>query len=112
MVLLAACGGDGEEAPAAAKPAKTTTTPERDAEAFEICKGFVKDRLKAPSTAKFRNFYEDDGEVLVTGFGNGPYEVVSTVDAENSFGGKLRNRFTCSITLSGGTWTLNDISIV
>lgn len=33
--------------------------------AFDVCTQFVEQRLKAPGTASFRNFNEDDGEVRV-----------------------------------------------
>ena len=109
-----AATGDGDPAPAASTVKKPTTTKSTDLEfeAFEICKDFVKRRLKAPSTAKFRNFFEEDGEVRVTGSGNGPYTVMSTVDAQNAFGAPLRNNFICTVTLSGSTWMLDDISII
>lgn len=81
--------------------------------AFEVCKDFVKDRLKSPGSATFRNQFEDDGEVVVTGSGRGPYTIVSTVDSENSFGASLRSRFTCTVTnTDGDNWKLNDINIV
>jgi hypothetical protein len=31
------------------------------------------------------------------------------VDAENSFGAKLRSSFVCTMTLSGGTWHLDNL---
>lgn len=80
--------------------------------AFEICKEFVTDRLKAPGSATFRNYYQDDGEVQVSGSGDGPYEVVSSVDSENSFGASLRIGFTCTVTNTGGDhWRLDDLQV-
>ena len=79
--------------------------------AFDVCKDFVKRRLKAPSTAKFRNPLQDDGEVAITGSGNGPFTIRSTVDAENSFGAKPRSTFTCVVTLNGDTWNLDNLII-
>lgn len=79
--------------------------------AFDVCKDFVKDRLRSPGSAKFRNFFEDDGEVIVTGAGKGPYTVRSTVDSENGFGALIRTDFTCSVTnTSGDRWRLNSVS--
>lgn len=76
-----------------------------------MCKDFVKDRLKSPSSAKFRNFYEDDGEVLVEG--SGPqFKVVSTVDSQNGFGAMLRSSFVCTVTDRGDTWHLDGLSIL
>lgn len=97
----------------------TTTAPNAptgraaDFGAFDVCKGFVKERLKAPSTAKFRDFYQDDGEVQVDRNTDGTYTVTSTVDAQNSFGAKLRSTFTCTVHPTGkDTWLLDDISII
>lgn len=80
--------------------------------AFDVCQEFVKARLKAPGTAKFRNYFEDDGEVVVTGSGQGPYTVRSSVDSENSFGASLRSNFTCTVrNVEGERWRLVDVVI-
>lgn len=79
--------------------------------AFDVCTDFVRDRLRAPATATFRNYFEDDGEVRVTGSGNGPYTVTSTVDAENGFGANIRSSFVCVVNLDDDTWRLADITI-
>ena len=80
--------------------------------AFDVCTQFVEERLKAPGTASFRNYFEDDGEVTVTGVGDGPYTVRSSVDAQNSFGAEIRTDFTCIVTHQGdGNWRLNDLAL-
>lgn len=103
LIVIAIAGGSASTGTKAGSPDM----------AFEMCKTFVERQLKAPSTATFRNYYENDGEVNVTGDGDGPYTVVSTVDAENSFGAKIRNSFVCTVTHESGTdtWDLNDISV-
>jgi hypothetical protein len=53
------------------------------------CEGAIKERLKAPSTAEFNS----------TATGGGPWTVVGTVDAENSFGAKLRSSYQCTVTI-------------
>lgn len=58
-------------------------------EARLICEGWVRDQLKAPSTARFV-----DG--TTTG-GPTAYTVTGAVDAENSFGAKLRTDWTCDV---------------
>jgi hypothetical protein len=58
--------------------------------AKSACEGWVKDQLKAPSTADF-----SDEEVS----GAGPWTVTGSVDAENSFGAKLRSQWTCDVRL-------------
>lgn len=59
---------------------------------------FVKQRLKAPSTADFPY-----GE-LVTDKGNGIYFMNSYVDAQNGFGAMLRNYYTCELQFNGRDW--------
>ena len=55
---------------------------------------FVKERLKAPSTAEFQNPYQ----ATVSDEGNNTYTIVSWVDAENSFGAHLRLHYNCKLT--------------
>src|SRR5687767_12798343 len=57
--------------------------------AFVMSQDFVKDQLKAPATAKFPRFTNED--VRVTYLGDCTHEVRAFVDAENAFGAKLRN---------------------
>jgi cytochrome c biogenesis protein ResB len=64
------------------------------------CEGFVKVRLKAPSTAKFSN--------EATSVNGRLYTVTGDVDAQNSFGAMLRNRYSCFVTKDG---TLRDLDI-
>lgn len=83
---------------------KSTDEP-TDGAAFVACKDFVKDRLKAPSTADFGSIIDTD--IAHTG----PVWTVSgPVDAENSFGAKLRLDYTCMIRANGDTWTLESIT--
>lgn len=56
------------------------------------CRGMVQDKLKAPSTADFSN-------ESVSGSGTS-WTVSGSVDAQNSFGAKIRSSYTCSITFS------------
>jgi hypothetical protein len=85
---------------------------DRQFAAFEVCKDFVQDRLRAPGTAVFRNYFEDDGEVVVAGSGAGPYTVRSSVDAQNGFGALLRTEFVCVVRPAGGDrWTLVDLTL-
>lgn len=75
--------------------------------AFEVCKDFVSDKLASPGTAVFRNYFEDDGEVSVTGTGSPTFVVRSSVDSENGFGALLRTDFVCEVGQAGGDqWRL------
>jgi uncharacterized protein involved in type VI secretion and phage assembly len=62
--------------------------------AFTASKSLVRDRLKSPSTADFP-WYDKS---FVTHRGKGLFEVNAYVDAQNSFGATLRNRYTCILT--------------
>lgn len=59
------------------------------AEARSICEGWVRDQLKAPSTARFQ-----DG---TTSGGPTAYTVTGTVDAQNGFGGTVRTGWSCTV---------------
>lgn len=58
---------------------------------------FVKNQLKAPSTAKFP-WYDDS---CVDSLGNSRYRVTSYVDAQNSFGAMLRSNYICELEYVG-----------
>ena len=60
------------------------------------CENLVKSRLKAPSTADF------SGTEAARGSAAGEWIVTGIVDAENSFGGTVRNSFTCELTHVAG----------
>jgi hypothetical protein len=104
-------------APASAEPDDAEPSDlDREAlrlSAFEVCKDFVRDRLKAPSTASFPDFFDNDGEVNVAPTSNGTHNVISTVDSENSFGANLRLAFTCEVrNTDGDNWRLIELDII
>lgn len=102
--------GDDEGPSAAPRP---PDPEERRLAAFDVCKKFVSHQLKSPSTAKYRNYFEDDGEVIVSGSGAGPYIVRSTVDSQNSFGALIRSSFTCTVRNTGGVnWQLVNLDFI
>jgi hypothetical protein len=63
--------------------------------AEEQCKDWVKEQLKAPSTAEFEN---------VSSTGSDPYTVTGDVDAQNGFGAQIRTTWTCDIHTEGDYW--------
>lgn len=68
--------------------------PEHDAvEAEVLCEGLVKEKLRAPSTAKF-------SQQDTSGSGT-QWSSRGVVEAENAFGGTVSGRYTCSITFTG-----------
>lgn len=65
------------------------------------CNDFVKDRLKSPSTAHFPS--DTSSHVGNT------WTVHGSVDSENGFGASLRSTFTCTMTVSGDNWHLDNL---
>ncbi|QYM63489.1 hypothetical protein [Microbacterium sp. Se5.02b] len=57
--------------------------------AIRHCEDAIKERLKAPATAEF----------VSAATGSGTWTVSGTVDAENSFGAKLRSTYQCSVVI-------------
>lgn len=78
-----------------------TSGPPDGNDAALICRQMVEDRLKAPSTADFSDLRYSGEYPRWTVFG--------TVDAENSFGAKLRMNWTCVVKLDGG-WKLESLT--
>jgi len=77
------------------------------------CEFYVRDSLKSPSTAKFPSLLLSDVEKLE----NNMYYVGSYVDAQNSFGAIIRNKYYCKIKYIGGdrymqsNWNLIDLNL-
>lgn len=80
--------------------------------AFIQCKNYVRNHLKAPSTADFP-FIDN----MTSDIGNGVYVVNSYVDAQNGFGAMIRSTYQCKVQYIGGdnadqkNWRLIDIEI-
>lgn len=70
--------------------------PTREAEGMArvLCERSVKDQLKAPSTAKF-DMPDISSRKVASGI---EVTVRGSVDAQNSFGAMIRNRYTCEAT--------------
>lgn len=65
-----------------------------DQATFEIgCQNLIKRQLKLPDTARFRGFWESLDDKPVITETNATWR--SWVEAENSFGGTVRNDFVC-----------------
>lgn len=60
--------------------------------AQSACEDWVKDQLKAPSTADFSDVDISGGD---------PWTITGTVDAENGFGAQIRATWTCDVRLEG-----------
>ncbi len=94
-------------------PSPAETAQDEKIEAWVMAEEFVRRNLKSPDTADFGSAFKDyqDPEKCVVSTGPGSFRVTGWVDAQNSFGAKLRNRFTCSLRRSGDTWTCEDIQL-
>lgn len=78
--------------------------------AYDISKSFVTKSLKAPSTAKFPLFSDED--VIISSLSYGEYKISAWVDAQNSFGAMLRTPYKCSVQYVGkNEWVLKDIKL-
>lgn len=77
--------------------------------AFIASQNFVKQELKAPSTAKFPTY---DESMAVTNDGK-RFKITSHVDAKNSFGATVRTRYICIVThLKGDEWQLDTVQLL
>jgi hypothetical protein len=75
--------------------------------AWVACQEFVGKRLKAPSTADYQS-YDKGGVTIKT---DSSFTVRGYVDAQNSFGAKLRSTYTCEVHSAANQWILDDITI-
>lgn len=77
--------------------------------AFVMAKEFVEKVLKAPTTASFPWGTSDS---QITNIGDCTYLVRSYVDAENSFGAKIRTKYTVKVKYIGNDkWSALDIKL-
>lgn len=78
---------------------------------FVMSQDFVKQQLKSPSTAKFP--YISDSNVSVSYLGDCTNLVVGYVDAQNSFGATIRNRYAATLQYNSDkdNFRLLDIAI-
>jgi hypothetical protein len=92
------CGGGGDKGP------KTYS----QSDAWIYSQSFIKDRLKAPSTASFGKL----GESTILRMDDTTFSVKSFVDSQNGFGAMIRSKYTCIITFhSNSTVSAEDILI-
>ncbi len=86
---------------------KDTGNSVDESDAWYAAKETVKDNLKAPSTAKFCSM----SSATITHVGK-TWTIKGYVDAENSFGAKIRNNFTVVITFTSDTKYTIDSCII
>ncbi|MDC0358152.1 hypothetical protein OAO01_04990 [Oligoflexia bacterium] len=77
--------------------------------AYVMAQDFVKENLKSPSTAKFPWGTSDS---TIVNLGDCKYRVKSYVDAQNSFGGMIRNNYDVVVRYNGNNrWGLVEVDI-
>jgi hypothetical protein len=77
---------------AMSNPANNEPEPPNEIDARIACHDLVSRKLKAPSTAEFKNETESKF--------NGTWTAKGTVDSENGFGAKIRGNYTCTMTFN------------
>ncbi len=73
--------------------------------AYVYSQDFVRDRLRAPSTADFPLL-----EFSAVHLGDCRHRIAAYVDAQNAFGGTIRSPYTAVVSYDGnGTWHLESL---
>ena len=76
--------------------------------AYEFAKGFVEERLTAPSTAEFASHWDMKYEKVDTR----TWKIWSYVDSQNALGATVRTKFYAKVMYLGpSSWKLLDIKL-
>ena len=101
VIALPSCGGDEPE---------SRTQPD-SVTMYARCQPLIRQRLRAPSTARFPSITE----VQAGTFGapeDSLYRIIGFLDAQNAFGGTIRSNFQCDMRWLGeDNFRLVDIVI-
>ncbi|WOL30529.1 hypothetical protein [Pseudomonas fragi] len=81
--------------------------------AYVMSQTFVKRGLKAPSTADFGSYSESQVTPMPAGESACKFLVIGHVDAQNSFGAMIRNRYIVTVAKTKGldSWTASEMTI-
>lgn len=78
--------------------------------AYSMAKDYVADRLKCPGSADFPA--RSDPGVVVINDGESCWQVLGYVDSQNSFGAKIRVRYSCRLSYIGAEkWICQDVQL-
>lgn len=77
---------------------------QRKMEAFRAAESLIRQQLKAPSTAEFPSPVWNSEEIRFIDGDGGSITVTAWVDAQNTFGAKLRSRWLCVVKNTGTGW--------
>ncbi|MCK5044391.1 hypothetical protein KAR26_01500 [Candidatus Parcubacteria bacterium] len=94
MVISAFSGGGGNSTETAQETGVT------DTQIHIIAQGYVRNILKAPSSADFPL-----SSYNIFDLGNDKYKLVSYVDAQNSFGAQVRSDYLVILSYNSGDWS-------
>ena len=104
IVIIIAIGSSVKSGPPTPEQVAARSESEELKNAYYAGKGYIQKHLKAPSTAKWSNYYdENSGTGRRNDITNGFY-TVGYVDAENSFGAKLRQTWRVDMIHDGDMW--------
>lgn len=76
-------------------------------QAYLAAKQAVKERLKAPATAEFCSY----GDSVVKNPDGAIWIASGYVDAQNTFGAKLRSKWIVKLVDRGSTWGVEDVAL-
>ncbi len=81
--------------------------------AFDVCTRLVKQQLKSPGNAIFRDPTAENGDTTFTpSRGGNVYAISSSVDIEHGVGPTLRSMFNCTAThVEGDAWSVTRLDI-
>lgn len=110
LVLMIVVGGIVGVVLSANHPGYTSIRTVDRSDACSMSQDFVKDNLKAPTTAQFPMWTEDNCK---TSHNGDHWTVYSYVDSQNGFGAMIRSEYVAEMTYSPGrdNWTLTNIAI-
>lgn len=122
MILFGCCFAPWARQSTEETPTTTTVTPSPSSSppadpidwdkthAWTMAKQFIKQRLKAPSTADFGSMWNgtyQDPDDCVSRTASNTYMAVGWVDSQNSFGAMIRTTFVVKLRDDkNGKWTL------
>ncbi len=77
--------------------------------ALSIAQRYVKERLRAPGSAKWPGMFEGAGHASI--MSDGRYYVRSWVDSHNGFGALVRTEYAAFLRYEGDKWTLERLEM-
>ena len=112
IVIIAALWPSSPSPSTSAAESKANELEMQKSMAWVYAERFVKERLAAPSKADFGGVLEQNPQSHVNAGKNGYYTVRGWVDAQNAFGGTVRQDFMCVVLDHGeDIWTCEMLTL-